>query len=130
MINVQSLTDISWNNRSKFCNNRGERYCKYAMLFAGSFFREDAVQVAYYEYSHKELYPEDNNDQMLSHIFIPMSHDPRNCNPKSFSDYTSGIDLKVVLVLNPHDEPLKAAGEAIIWNGWWQEALSLGRVWQ
>lgn len=129
LITVQSDEDIKGNNRTKFCKDNGDEHIKYAALHAGSWTREDAVMVPLQRYNVQETYPEQRGQQ-LAGIFLPMSHDWKHPEPQSCSDYTAGTDMKLILIVAAHKEPLIFNAEAFIWNGWWQEDLSIGKVWQ
>lgn len=128
-LTVQSEIDIKNNNRTKFCRDNGEDIVKYAALYAGSWCREDGLMIELQRFNIQETYP-DQPGTCLATIFLATSHDWKHPEPQGASDYTAGTDMKLILILAKHEDPIIVNAEALIWNGWWQEELNIGKVWQ
>jgi hypothetical protein len=126
-VTIQSRADLDNGNHTKLCQDSGEDWIKEIMLVTGSTPREDGLPASFYR-TGKVI--ECFKTSISRHVYvISFETDATSRQMTGHQNMTNCEKLQLSALYVPHASPLEVTALAVVYNGWYTENGSGGRVW-
>jgi len=127
MVVIQSDTDYSSHNWTKFCADDGSDYISEMMLITGTTPREDGLPANFYR-TAKVIEVWKTIPQFFVYL-LSFETDARSKQMTGHQNMTNAEKLKFSALYNAHADTLHVFCYQTVYNGWYTEKGTGGRVW-
>jgi len=124
---IQKDSDVTSHNWTKFCDDDGSDYISEMMLITGTTAREDGLAAPFYRIAKPvELF---GRAPSMHVYFQGFETDSLSKQMTGHQNMTNAEKLKFSALYNPHSEPLNVRVYYAVYNGWYTEQGTGGKVW-